>query len=261
MAGGHWTEELFLRHDEAFLVIHEQAWAAGEEQARDLRTLLERFGLPARATILDVPCGIGRHGTRLAKMGDRIVGVDLSPRYIARAQELAAQEGVADMTTYVVGDMRRLAEALPLGTDAFDAALNLWTSVGYYGEETDEAILRGYRDLVRPGGLLAVYVVNRDFVVRHYVDQTYETYGDLVVIHETRLELATSWMRNKWRFFRKRGEDLDHLLTSHPDHRIYSLHELRALFARSGWTVEAAFGDFKGNPPSWDTPLLVIGRR
>lgn len=261
MAAGDWTEDLFVRHDEAFLAVHEHAWAAGEEQARDLRGLLERFGLPRPAMILDVPCGIGRHGTRLAKMGDHVVGVDLSPRYVARARERAAQEGVGDRVTYLAGDMRRLREALPADAGPFDAALNVWTSLGYYGEAVDEEILRGFGEFVRPGGLLAVYVVNRDFVVRHHLDQVYETYGDVVVIHESRLDLEASWMRNEWRFFRKRGDDLNHLVTSHPDHRIYSLHELRSLFERSGWTFEAAFGDFRGNPVSWDTPLLAIGRR
>jgi len=36
-------------------------------------------------------------------------------------------------------------------TDApFDAALNLWTSLGYYDEETDVRILQEYGKLVRP---------------------------------------------------------------------------------------------------------------
>ncbi len=262
MASDHWTDELFVRHEEAFLAIHEHAWARGEEQARDLQTLLDRFGLPVRGRILDAPCGIGRHGTRLARLGDRVVGVDLSPRYIDRARELAGQEGVEGQVTYVVGDMRRLKEAVPPNALPFDAALNLWTSLGYYGEDGDEEILRGYRDLVRPGGVLVVYVVNRDIVVRHPVPQTYEAFGDVVLIQEDHLELGTSWMRNEWRFFRRRGKDLDHLVTVHPDHRIYSLHELRALLERSGWAAEATFADFKMNPPSPDaSTLLVVGRR
>src|SRR5881628_1947252 len=78
MAAAHWTEDLFLRHPEVFLAVHENAWSKGEEQARDLNAILERFGVPAGGRILDAPCGIGRHATRLAKMGYRTVGVDLS---------------------------------------------------------------------------------------------------------------------------------------------------------------------------------------
>ena len=35
MATAHWTEDLFVRHPEVFLAVHEHAWATGEEQARD----------------------------------------------------------------------------------------------------------------------------------------------------------------------------------------------------------------------------------
>src|SRR5436309_1561664 len=192
MAAAHWTEDLFLRHPEVFLAVHENAWSEGEGEARDLNAILERLGVPAGGRILDAPCGIGRHATRLAKMGYRTVGVDLSPVFVARATELARQEGVADRAAYRTGDLRRLAEAVPASDAPFDAALNLWTSLGYYDEETDVRILQEYGKLVRPGGILVIYIVNRDFVVRHFDPQDYEAFGDLVHIEQRPLDLVTS---------------------------------------------------------------------
>ena len=262
MPEGHWTEDLFLRHPEVFLAIHESAWVTGEEQAKDLKAILDRFGIPAGGRILDAPCGIGRHGTRLAKMGYRAVGVDLSPVFVARASELARREGVEDRTTYRVGDLRRLSEAVPTAEGPFDVALNLWTSLGYYDEDADVRILLEYAKLVRPGGLLIIYIVNRDFVVRHFDPQGYEVFGDLVQIEQAHLDLTTSRMRNEWRFFRRNGEDLDHIVTVPIEHAIYSLHELRRILVRAGWQLAQAFGGFKMDPPSIDSPtLLVVGRR
>ena len=242
MAVTHWTEDLFLRYPEVFLAVHENAWSTGEKQARDLHALLERFGVPSGGRILDAPCGIGRHSTRLAKMGYRTVGVDLSPVFVARATELARQEGVSDRATYRIGDLRSLTETVPVTEGPFDAALNLWTSLGYYDEETDIRILQEYGKLVRPGGILVVYIVNRDFVVRHFEPQGYEAFGDLVHIEQRHLDLVTSRMRNVWRFFRRNGEDLDHVLTVPIEHCIYSLHELRRLLVRGGWHPIEAFG-------------------
>jgi len=259
---GHWTQELFVGHDEIFLRIHEHGWAAGEEQARDLRAIFDRFGMPAGASILDVPCGIGRHATRLAKMGYRTVGLDLSATYVRRAQELAEREGVAERATYRVGDMRELTQSVPLELRPFDVAMNLWTSLGYYGEDADAAILRGYADLVRPGGILVLYIVNRDWIVRHFDPQGWEEFGDLVHIEDRGLDLDASWMRNRWRFFRRRGQDLEGIATVTVDHRIYSLHELRSLVERSGWQIEGTFGGFKMDAPGIDAPgLVVIGRK
>ncbi len=261
MPEDHWTKQLFVDHDEVFLRIHEHGWAAGEEQARDLKALFDRFGVPEGARILDVPCGIGRHATRLAKMGYRTLGLDLSGAYVRRAQELAEREGVADRAAYRVGDMRDLPAAVPPGERPFDVALNLWTSLGYYGEDTDAAILRGYHHLVRPGGILVLYVVNRDFVVRHFDPQGWEEFGDLVHIEDRHLDLDASWMRNRWRFFRKRGDDLEGLATIPLEHRIYSLHELRSLFEGSGWHVEGTFGGYKLEPATLDSMLLLVGRK
>src|SRR5213080_2660539 len=248
MAVTHWTEDLFLRYPEVFLAVHENAWSTGEKQARDLHALLERFGVPSGGRILDAPCGIGRHSTRLAKMGYRTVGVDLSPVFVARATELARQEGVADRATYHIGDLRRLADAVPATAAPFDAALNLWTSLGYYDEETDVRILQEYGKLIRPGGILVIYIVNRDFVVRHFDPQGYEAFGNLVHIEQ--------------RFCRRSGEDLDHMLTVPIEHCIYSLHELRRLLVRGGWHPTEAFGGFKMDAPSIDSPTqVVVGRR
>src|SRR2546426_6805237 len=254
MAAAHWTEDLFLRHPEVFLAVHENAWSKGEEQARDLNAILERFGVPAGGRIRGAPCGIGRHATRLAKMGYRPVGVDLSPLFVARATELARQEGVADRATYRIGDLRRLTEAVPVTEEPFDAALNLWTSLGYYDEETDVRILQEYGKLVRPGGILVIYIVNRDFVVRHFDPQGYEAFGDLVHIEQRHLDLVTSRMRNEWRVFPRNGEGLDHNLTGPVEDCNYNPHQVGRLLGRRGWQPTEGFGRVQNEAPSIHRP-------
>lgn len=261
MPGDHWTERLFVEHDEVFLQIHEHGWAAGEGQARDLKAVFDRYGVPSDGRILDVPCGIGRHATRLAGLGYRTVGVDLSPAYVRRARELAEREGVADRADYLVGDMRDLLSAVPEGMRPFDAAMNVWTSFGYYGEDADLAYLRGLASIVRPGGIFVLYVVNRDWLVRHFDPQGYEEFGDLVHLEDRRLDLDTSWMHDRWRFFRKRGRDLVGVASMDIEHRVYGLHELRALFERGGWHPEAAFGGLGMEPHGIDAGLMLVGRR
>lgn len=261
MPEGHWTEKLFVDHSEIFLAIHEHGWEHGQEQAEALKALFNRFGVPAGGRILDVPCGIGRHSTRLAKMGYRTLGLDLSAAYVTRARELAAKEGVSDRATFREGDMRDLKAAVPEDERPFDVAMNLWTSLGYYGEDTDLAVLRGYRELVRAGGLMVLFIVNRDWVVRHFDPQGYEEFGDLVHIEDRHLDLDASWMRNRWRFFRKAGDDLEGIATIDLGHRIYSPHELRSLFERAGWHVEGCFTGFSEEPATFDAPsVTVVGR-
>lgn len=65
---------------------------------------LERAGLADR-TVLDVGCGIGDLAIEtVARGATSATGFDLSPRAIGYARELAATRGVADRTTFDVGD-------------------------------------------------------------------------------------------------------------------------------------------------------------
>lgn len=66
---------------------------------------------PGRA--LDVACGEGRNAIWLAVHGWDVVGVDFSSVGIERARHLAAEAGVADRSSFIVGDV--VAGALPPG--------------------------------------------------------------------------------------------------------------------------------------------------
>lgn len=65
---------------------------------------LEQAGLADR-TVLDVGCGIGDLAVETVVRGaSSATGFDLSPKAIDHARELAARRGVADRTTFDVGD-------------------------------------------------------------------------------------------------------------------------------------------------------------
>jgi D-alanine-D-alanine ligase len=50
----------------------------------------------------------------------------------------------------------------PLHESGFDAAINVFSSLGYGSEEDDLAILRSLREAVRPGGLVFIETCHRD---------------------------------------------------------------------------------------------------
>jgi ubiquinone/menaquinone biosynthesis C-methylase UbiE len=65
----------------------------------------------APAQVLDLGCGLGASSVALARAYPRatILGVDLDIASVAQAQAAAAEAGVADRVTFVVGDATRLA--------------------------------------------------------------------------------------------------------------------------------------------------------
>lgn len=259
MTETHWTDQLFLEHADVYLQIHEHALDRGEAQARAVVTILERENVRPPAGILDAPCGIGRHGVHLAKVGYRVTGLDFAPAFLNRARHLAVETG--SDAEFVLGDMREARNALAGRECSFSAILNLWTSLGYWGDEVDLRILRQFRALAAPGGVLVVDMINRDWVVRALRPHGYEEWGDLVHVEERRFDYRTSWILGPWRFFRKRERDLVHLATMSVDHRVYSGHELRRLAHEAGWRVTDLFGGLGMEPLSAERPRIVLVAR
>jgi len=142
------------------------------------RRMLERLELvklvPAR--VLDVGCGLGDGARRLRGRWPQAeaIGVDLSPRRIARAAALdrpvggswttglvrrlsgrGADARVGPLARYLVGDAHRL----PLATGSVDL---VWSNLAFHWfDDVPAAIAEWYR-VLRPGGLLTFSALGVD---------------------------------------------------------------------------------------------------
>ncbi|TFH16367.1 class I SAM-dependent methyltransferase [Candidatus Bathyarchaeota archaeon] len=255
----HWTERLFIKYPDLFRTTIEARIEKTDPEIEGLNELFQEYGVSQDGVILDLACGIGRVSIPLAKMGYTIVGVDISPSYIQRAKEYAEEEGVSEKTLFITGDMREVSSVLREYVNGFDAVLNMWTSMGYWDEETDMSILRQCLGLTKPGGVFIMHTANRDCLIRRFQARDFEIReDDTVVLMERSLDLETSRMVNFWSYYRKEGEDLRFLNRMEINHRIYSLHELKEQFQASGWMVSASYGGFDQRPFTTDTFSMII---
>lgn len=259
MVPRHWTEQLFLEHSDVFLRIHEFALDKAEAQARDVHAILTRGGIAPGVRILDAPCGIGRHSVHLAKMGYRVTGLDIAPLFLDRASRLAA--AVGSTPEFVRGDLRNICESLEDRQGSYAAILNLWTSIGYWGEEVDREIFRQFHTLAAPNALLVVDTVNHDFLVKYFARFGREEWGDLVHVEERDWDAGTSWMNANWTFYARQGEDLVHKATVPISHRVYAPHELKRQVESAGWRTLGLFGSLAMEALVPDRPRVVLVAR
>ena len=252
----HWTEELFVDNPELFIILFDER---PERVIAEVETLIKSLAAagcqPER--VLDMNCGIGRHDVEMAKKGIEVLGTDISPRFIEVAAEKAEKAGFSNRVRFKEADMRQIAAALK-GEKTVDGIINLWTAFGFYDDETNDDILRQCRELVKPGGFFAMDIINRDWLVRNMQPRSFAHIGDVLILEERTLNMNDSRMYNTWTYLKKTAENNYTLLKEVKlDHRVWSLHELITMFARTGWKYKAAFsGPVTGPDLGAGTPLI-----
>lgn len=141
--------------------------AAPAEAAAVWRTL----GLKPGARLLDLACGTGRHAVLLARRGAFVVGVDKTEAYLKEAR--ANARGLSNCL-FARGDMRRL----PFKGE-FDAAINLWTSFGYFAKPSDDLeALKGVARALKPGGLFLIDLIDFAWVKKHGTRRRWDRRAD-----------------------------------------------------------------------------------
>ena len=128
-------------------------WLEREGRAAEEGTdqLLAALDVPAGAAVADVGCGTGFHARRLAKeVGPQgvVYCVDLQPEMLARADTLAAAEGLVNVRT-VLG----YADRVPLAPASVDLVL----MADVFHELSDPLpVLASLREVLAPGGRVAL---------------------------------------------------------------------------------------------------------
>jgi SAM-dependent methyltransferase len=109
--------------------------------------------------LIDLGCGTGRLLIRLARLGHRVLGVDLSQEMLAVAAEKAAAAGLhVDLVRANLTELDALADG------SFDGAACLFSTLGMVvGSDQRRRVVGQVYRLLRPGGRFVLHVHNRWF--------------------------------------------------------------------------------------------------
>jgi ubiquinone/menaquinone biosynthesis C-methylase UbiE len=221
------------------------------EEAEQALAAARLAGCPEGGDLLDVPCGYGRHAVPLARAGYRVVGVDRSQTLLAEARRRAGDERWPEL---VEADYREL----PFDDERFDAAINLYSSLGYLGDEADVEVLGQIRRVLRPEGRLVVETMHRDLAVRRFAESNWRLLGEGRLLLEQRtFDPAAGVVQTTQTLIDNTGErDARHFTV-----RVYTATELLAMLDRAGFAEARCFGELGGSPFAVDTRLVIVARR
>jgi ubiquinone/menaquinone biosynthesis C-methylase UbiE len=240
--------------DAFFSDFYLRAYAADEREGEAEAQALAAARLaacPEGGELLDVPCGFGRHSVPLARAGYRITGVDRSAALLDEARRRAGGER---WPKWVAADYREL----PFPDASFDAAMNLFSSLGYLGDEEDTRVLAEIRRVLRPGGRLVIETMHRDLLVLRWSDSDWRLLGEGRLLLEQRtFDAAAGIATTTMTLIDGAGERESRTWSV----RVYAVTELLAMLEQAGFAEAKCYGDLDGGAFGVDTRLVIVARR
>ncbi len=130
------------------------------ERQQQISWLRDKLGLEAGSHLLDVTCGPGLYAVEFARQGCQVTGIDFGPAAIEHARNLAVQRDVDATCHFYLKDVRKAAYP----PASYDAALFLYGQLAVFHREQAAELLRGIATALKPGGRLAVELLDQDRV-------------------------------------------------------------------------------------------------
>lgn len=179
--------------------------------------------------ILDLACGKGRYAIQLHKRGFCVEGIDLAANSIAEANVYAD-----DTLQFAVHDMR-----YPYKKDYFAVVLNLFTSFGYFDDDTDnQKAMNAFTQNLRPHtGVLVIDFMNTPKVIATLVASEIKVV-DAITFNITR-RVASGFIL----------KDIDFEADGVPYHyqekvKIITIEDFMRYFETAGLRLKMMFGNY-----------------
>ena len=235
-------------YDSAFQSDYLRVYAHRDEAAArdEVDFIMSHTPPKARARILDIACGAGRHLIWLAKQAELAIGLDRSGQLLAAAAQRLP--GVS----LVRADMRQL----PFEGE-FTCATLLFTSFGYFPTDQENfSVIAQAQRVLKSDGIFWMDYMNEPQVRRTLEPFSRKSHGQMVI--EQRRRITEDGRVEKQISIQSKNEQR----TVNESVKLYSRLQIEQIFARCGVSIEGLWGDFQGNPHNDDSPrLILMGRK
>ena len=203
---------------------------------------------PPGASLLDIPCGSGRHSVELARRGYRMTGIDLSADFLRDARARAAEANVQVDLRH--GDMRDPS----LASYAFDGAFCFGNSFPYLDRPSVAALLSALNRAIRPGGRLVIDTgCAAESILPALLPQRWHRFDDIIVMSKATYVAGASRLDIDYTFIQ--GGKME---TRPSSSYVFTAAELTRMLADAGFEVVSLAGGFAGERYELGSPRLVL---
>lgn len=224
-----------------------------EDARRALGFIKQKVPLGDRSRLLDLCCGSGRHLSHLAPLAGWSCGIDLSRPLLARAQSTLGRPAESGPGGYalVEADMRRL----PLADESFDLAVNLFTSFGYFEDDSENArVVAEVARVLTPGAYFVIDHINRSQLEKTLVAESERKLDSGArVVEARRFDAETSRILKDVEWISASGQSR----AWNESVRVYTPGQMRAMLEGAGFENLRFSGTFEDTEFTDDSPRMI----
>ncbi len=218
-----------------------------EDASRLVDSLENKLNFNKDQLFCDLCCGKGRHSMYLNQKGYSVIGLDLSENNIKEASK-----NKNNRLQFFVHDMREIFE-----TAKFDIILNLFTSFGYFSDDSqNQKAVNAISQSLKPGGLVCIDYLN----IPKNESKLNQSYIESIDGIDFRIEKKS---QDGFIIKNIRFEDQNQAFEFQERVKIISHENFETYFKKAGLKLEYVFGDYDLNPyeASSSDRLILIGKK
>jgi len=197
-----------------------------------IKKLVENLAIPKGANVLDLACGKGRHSITLNELGYTVLGADLSQNSIDFASK-SSKDGLQ----FLVHDMREIIPNV-----SFSAIFNLFTSFGYFENESDNLkVLEAVHQMLENDGILVIDFMNATQVINSLVLE------EIKIIDNITFNIKKEYDgKHIYKHIKFKDQEENYHFTERVQALTFDIFE--NLLSQTGFKILRTFGDFNLNP-------------
>lgn len=197
-----------------------------------IQNIVNLLTIDNKQHVLDLCCGKGRHSIFLNSLGITTTGVDLSENSIQQAKQAEN-----DSLKFHVHDMRN-----PLVENNFDVILNLFTSFGYFDEQSEnEKVIRSIHGGLKTGGYVLIDFLNAAKTVAHLLPYEQKTLSE-IDFHISKKQDG----KHIYKTIEFEADGEKHTYTERV--QLLKKEDFERMLKDANFAVEAVYGDFSLSP-------------
>ena len=244
----------YLEADDSFVGHLNVDSGLSERTELEVNGIIGYCNLGDENSVMDCPCGYGRHSFGLASQELNVLGVDINEHFLSLGIEKKKKLNI-DNLSFMKKDMRDIDFS-----NKFKAVINMFYSFGFFENEEDDILsIRNFYNSLEKGGKFLMHThVTKDRLIsgdlKNKQTRKLKSGNDLQLIRYYNKE--TKREDGEWKIVSRDGEVLESLTPY--SMRIYSDKEFSEMCLSVGFSKVSVYGGWNYEEYTKDSPEMII---